>query len=229
MSNNAIIISKEYTNGEVVNRMEDGVWKYPNKKTGELLKEGEYDTGHKIGKWQYHIGKASRNEEWRKYESKSYGIQLSYPATWKVIRDTTKAFLATSAESDYTVILSNLGTGSENALKDYLKLVYEVMSQDESFTSYSIKKVVFENNKEVFTGQLFTTIEGTESINFVFYVLDNSGNVLDITYRTSKEDLEYKEMLFNDFVYGIFSNGNKLFYADDYVKSDSNVILSELN
>lgn len=216
--------STVYKNGEVIDRLENGKWTYPNKSKKGLFKEGEYERGQKIGNWKYYYGENVNQVYWDKFKKGS--IRGTCPSNWTIINDSTKVFLAKENKDEYAVILSQ----NFSDVKKYVREVYKIMLSDkeDKLRGYTMNKVVFENGKETYSGKLFTEINNIEYVNFVFYTLDNDGKVLDITYRTRVNDKNFKQQIFNDFVYGIFSNNKKLFYVDDYIASDSLIDLTKL-
>lgn len=224
-------VKESYTNGAVINRLEDGKWIYESKdNSGDTIKAGRYIKGLKTDKWNYYFNDSLVVIDWEIFKSDTLKLVLNYPSYFSKKETTRFPFFATIDRGEYFVIQyvpKDMGIGTP---KEYLKEVYKTMLADdtERLTGYTIHGVNFQQRGNTYQGEFFVESQEAKYVNFICYVTDRNNKVVDITLKTLDENLEIKKAIFNDIVYSIFIDEKKLFYIDDYIDSNSLINLDSL-
>lgn len=220
----------EYENGEVVNNLEHGLWRYEDE-TGKIYKKGEFENGVKVGEWSYSINRQIYKIRWGLFDDTS-GLRFNYLNDWVPLKRDDYVFLAPISDNDreFFVVLEVEKSERVSSLEDYLLEVYQIMENDKSeiFTGYTINRVVLDSGKEMYSGELFTTIEEQNYVSFVLYTKKRDGDILDVTLKTKFDDVKLNKIIFNDIVYSLFDGDKKIFAIDDYVKSNDLLNLDSL-
>lgn len=224
-------VKESYTNGAVINRLEDGKWIYESKdNTGDTIKVGTYIKGLKTDKWNYYFNDSLVVIDWEVFKSDKLKLVLNYPSYFNIKANSRFPFFATVHKGEYFVIQYVPKEMGVETTKDYVKEVFKTMLADntERLTGYNIHGVDFQQRGYTYQGEFNVEGKGANYVSFICYVKDRNNNVVDITLKTLDENLEIKKAIFNDIVYSIFTGDEKLFYIDDYVKSNTLINLDSL-
>lgn len=224
-------VKEGYTNGRVVNRLEDGNWIYKSKdNSGDTIKAGTYIRGLKTDKWNYLFKDSLVVIDWKVFKNETHKLVLNYPSYFNIKANSRFPFFATVHKGEYFVIQYVPKEMGVETTKDYVKEVFKTMLADntERLTGYNIHGVDFQQRGYTYQGEFYVEGKGANYVSFICYVKDRNNNVVDITLKTLDENLEIKKAIFNDIVYSIFIDEEKLFYIDDYVDSNSLINLDSL-
>jgi len=223
----------KYTNGDLKDNLEIGYWEYRDAESDQIYKSGKFENGYKVGNWKYFIEDSTYNVEWSIFKPEDSRYSFSTLEEWNIIEEDNYVFLASTNDysDSYLVITKTSIDSTIRSVDNYMESVFSIMKSDtsESFTGYTIEKTEFEDGRTVYSGEIMSEKQDKHFISYVFYVKVED-HILDITRK--EEQLEktaaFDKIIFNDFVYGIFRNSEKLFYVDDFIKTKKLVNLEEL-
>jgi antitoxin component YwqK of YwqJK toxin-antitoxin module len=200
---------KYQAKGCLNNNIEDGEWFFYNEKN-QILENGFYDRGLRIGKWHYPQNKKDSIITWRKYEKYNLHMIFSIPVLLVIVEDGSDYIKFSNKDSSelFNVVLSVHDIEKrEGAIKDYYKHGEKEIKDNEWNFKRTGKEIAMA--KEVlYFNEYYVNSEIADFKVLNAYSLTKDKKVFEISCRYDK-NIESSAMII------FFSLLTNSFYADE--------------
>ncbi|KAF0200127.1 MAG: hypothetical protein FD170_3764 [Bacteroidetes bacterium] len=203
---------KTIIKGKVKNELEEGNWSIATEK-GELLANGVYHAGLKIGLWTYYFNDTLINILWKKYENEK-GIKINLPEDWIIIEHESELLQATfetqskNKLNKYLLIGGYIPSEIGLTFEDYIKLSKQEVREKSSIVDEQ-SFVVHTDGKQYSFTRFIINRENEELVVYNYIGLIE-GVIIDIGYSSLNENKEYKNLLFFEILIGCYYKGNRI-------------------
>ncbi|MDD3490883.1 MAG: hypothetical protein PHR62_13470 [Paludibacter sp.] len=112
-----------------------------------LLSQGNYHNGLKVGKWKHYIDKELININWSIYTTLDNSLTTNYPSDWQVVSDTTYKFRAHFGKNcSFTIELIG-NDDDEISIDDFNLIIKQTISRKYKIEEESYNKMINNQNE----------------------------------------------------------------------------------
>ncbi len=182
-----------------------GDWYFTDNNSGDTIKYGRYENGHKIKTWNYKINGDSFELVWHTFQNDI--IAIDYPKEWRIkemdkflfyaLKDSTKGYniTRTDIEKGHSIL---------NYLENYIKKLHTLDLKDTDF-----RELTLQDSITVYRGNFTYKNKDSIDVSCITSIFEIDNTIYDCTYFSryssisdSKDFITQSEITYSLFIQG---------------------------
>ena len=200
--------------------LKEGYWYYIASQTGDTLKYGEYDEGHKTGNWKYTVEDQTKTINWKIFKGNNFSI--NYPRGWEVIQNDDFLFYTVrDSLSGFNIVEKKLDTipNEEMYFEEFLENLGRLNLQ-----SISYEEKTIQDDIKVYDGNFTYLKNDSTKVSCINTILFDGNRIYESTlFQRGNESLTENDYLMQkEILYSLFIK-NKPLVLLPYISDQKNI------
>lgn len=200
---------------------EEGKWQYFDKYNRQVIAEGFFKNGVRVGQWYYYAADTT-SIDWNEYRNRKLSLRTNIPGFLRVQEQ--QEGLVKFRHRD-TAVFFNLAIGnglpdSTLTLKEYVRTLYRNLAVERAIIRDTVNRfIILRDKKSVWYHQVqFRDTAGRTSLIYYLLARSNTSKPIEVMLRCDKRHKRLAKQVFFSLIPNLYIRDQKLLPWEEAIK-----------